>query len=299
MTNFAKRTMMEQNIIQSIPSEGPPAKKQGTGNTFDDDYEPVRPAMKNQQKSNEGYPQPPVGGQYDNFAEAQSYDDSGNPAFQGSRQGSSIGMTNRSTRMMAQQNYRMSQGQQSRKSNARSVYDGSDTSATVHQRGTTSDRAQRAKNGMSNTGPQSQYYMINSNGTQKQGAMTNVPVSTKKKSSSSNYTGQGMSNNHKQMNYAGSLSGSLQHNKDGLVDSQSYNKSPMLNTGKKMSNTSLQRGYNRSNGPQGNQNTQARTAANWMQKQAPTLSPTRNGREISSRINTEDVVGGKDSMIGS
>ena len=63
MTNFAKRTMMEQNIIQSIPSEGPPRKQgNGSGNTFDDDYEPVRPSMRNQQKTSEGYPQPPIGG---------------------------------------------------------------------------------------------------------------------------------------------------------------------------------------------------------------------------------------------
>ena len=49
MTNFAKRTMQEQNMIQSIPSEGPHNKRITQSNTFDDDYEPVRPSMlKNQ-----------------------------------------------------------------------------------------------------------------------------------------------------------------------------------------------------------------------------------------------------------
>ena len=49
MTNFAKRSMIEQNLVQTIPSEGPP-RRQGTmthQNTFDDDYEPVRPSMQN------------------------------------------------------------------------------------------------------------------------------------------------------------------------------------------------------------------------------------------------------------
>jgi len=46
MTNFAKRSLIEQNLIQTIPSEGPP-RRQGTlnSNTYDDDYEPVRPSM--------------------------------------------------------------------------------------------------------------------------------------------------------------------------------------------------------------------------------------------------------------
>ena len=46
MTNFAKRSMIEQNLIHTIPSEGP-ARRQATmtQNTFDDDYEPVRPSM--------------------------------------------------------------------------------------------------------------------------------------------------------------------------------------------------------------------------------------------------------------
>jgi hypothetical protein len=50
------------------------------------------------------------------------------------------------------------------------------------------------------------------------------------------------------MSYVGSMSGPLQ---DKSMIEPGYQKSPMLNTGKKMSNTSLQRGYNnRSSAPQ-------------------------------------------------
>lgn len=61
-----------------------------------------------------------------------------------------------------------------------------------------------------------------------------IPVQTnKKKGSNSSYA-------PKQMNYVGSLAGSLQDAKNGTVDHHAnYNKSPMLHTGKKMSNTSL------------------------------------------------------------
>ena len=58
LTNFAKRSMLEQNLIQSIPSDAH-VRRQGTinnnSNTFDDDYEPVRPAMKNGQEGGNQY----------------------------------------------------------------------------------------------------------------------------------------------------------------------------------------------------------------------------------------------------
>ena len=54
MTNFAKRTMQEQNMIQSIPSEGPHNKRITQSNTFDDDYEPVRPSMQKNQAYESG-----------------------------------------------------------------------------------------------------------------------------------------------------------------------------------------------------------------------------------------------------
>ena len=60
-----------------------------------------------------------------------------------------------------------------------------------------------------------------------------IPVQTnKKKGSNSSYA-------PKQMNYVGSLAGSLQDAKNGTIQNANYNKSPMLHTGKKMSNTSL------------------------------------------------------------
>lgn len=67
-------------MVSSIPSDGNPGlKKTGTltANTFDDDYEPVRPSMANQ-STNDGYPAP---GQptYNNFneneEEEESYDE--------------------------------------------------------------------------------------------------------------------------------------------------------------------------------------------------------------------------------
>ena len=99
-------------------------------------------------------------------------------------------------------------------------------------------------------------------------------------------------------NYAGSLSGSLQ---DKQILEPGFQKSPMLNTGKKLSNNSLTRGYNRSSAPQGGPpkftqpHNPARTAANWMAKQPP-LSLTRNPREISGRINTGGIAAGENLL---
>lgn len=112
MTNFAKRSMIERDMTSSIPSgtEGSIRRENTTGGTFDDDYEPARPSMRgNSGDGNDGYEHgtyedPPGGG--------EGYDE----PLSGSRQSSSIGMINRQARMLAQQNYRMSQGQ-SRKSN--------------------------------------------------------------------------------------------------------------------------------------------------------------------------------------
>ena len=51
MTNFAKRSMLENNMVSSYPSDAPPPRQGKTNNnTFDDDYEPVRPAMRNGQE---------------------------------------------------------------------------------------------------------------------------------------------------------------------------------------------------------------------------------------------------------
>merc|ERR1711893_509159 len=61
----------------------------------------------------------------------------------GSRQSSSIGMINRQARMLAQQNYRMSQGQ-SRKSNQRSIYIDTPSGIPVPTRGTTTERQTRS-----------------------------------------------------------------------------------------------------------------------------------------------------------
>ena len=47
-----------------------------------------------------------------------------------------------------------------------------------------------------------------------------------------------MAHGAKHMNYVGSMSGSLQNNKEQL-EPPNFNKSPMLNTGKKLSNTTL------------------------------------------------------------
>ena len=112
-------------------------------NTFDDDYEPVRPSMTAQgpEPADEGYGH----NQYENFEETQSYEGNATGPLQGSRQSSSIGIVNRSTRMVAQQNYRVSQGQ-SRKGNARSIYDNNEipTGMPVPQRGTTTERGSRS-----------------------------------------------------------------------------------------------------------------------------------------------------------
>ena len=89
-------------MITSIPSEGHPRRQQtlNNNNTFDDDYEPARPQMKNthpqQRAENFNNTQSTV---YDNF-DNEVYDMQA-PNFQGSRQSSSIGNVNRSTRMMA------------------------------------------------------------------------------------------------------------------------------------------------------------------------------------------------------
>jgi len=81
MTNFAKKAIFEQNMVTSIPSDGQPHRG-GTvtsANTFDDDYEPVRPSMNTQQSSGntEGYPLP-IPPSYEHFNESnESYDDNG------------------------------------------------------------------------------------------------------------------------------------------------------------------------------------------------------------------------------
>jgi len=99
-------------------------------------------------------------------------------------------------------------------------------------------------------------------------------MSQKKKGASSNYIHGGPPIRGNMSGYVGSMSGSLQDNVKA-DQALSFQKSPMLNTGKKMSNTSLQRGYNRSSAPQGNilsskgngiPNPAHRTAANWMAK---------------------------------
>ena len=182
-------------------------------NTFDDDYEPVRPSMRGNQGQVNEESEHSVPSAYHNFEQTgQSYDEQNN--MQGSRQSSSIGMVNRSTRMMAQQNYRMSQGN-SRKSNQRSIYDGSEppSGVPIPQRGTTTDRGSRSgvKNnpiGINNHPSNgNQYYMVNQSGSTK--GQNIIPVQ-KKKGSSSNFV-----NSNKQMNYVGSLQGSLQ-DKNGL-----------------------------------------------------------------------------------
>ena len=78
----------------------------------------------------------------------------------------------------------------------------------------------------------------------------------------------------------GSMSGQL---RDG-----DFTKSPSMNTGGKMSNSSLQGGPNRASMPRGDgmNGSGARTTTNWMQKQPP-LSPTRNTRDVQSRIRTD------------
>ena len=111
MTNFAKRSMIERDMTSSIPSgtEGSIRRENTTGGTFDDDYEPARPSMRgNSGDGNDGYEH----GTYEDPPGGEGYDE----PLSGSRQSSSIGMINRQARMLAQQNYRMSQGQ-SRKSN--------------------------------------------------------------------------------------------------------------------------------------------------------------------------------------
>ena len=82
------------------------------------------------------------------------------------------------------------------------------------------------------------------------------------------------------MNYMGSMSGQL---KDG-----DFTKSPSMNTGAKMSNSSLQGGLNRASMPRTDplNAVGARTTTNWMNKQPP-LSPSRNTREVQSRIHSE------------
>ena len=68
----------------------------------------------------------------------------------------------------------------------------------------------------------------------------------------------------------------------------------MLNTGKKMSNTSLgQRQYNRTSAPQGAPKNlmdpkAARTGSSWMQNQPP-LSPSRN-TNLSSKGITDNII---------
>ena len=135
----------------------------------------------------------------------------------------------------------MSQGSHTRKSGGnaggRSFYDAALTSDNnapsgipIPQRGTTTDRSRGlAKN---------QYY----NNVLQQNS-NNIPVSTtqKKKGANSSYVhgggGGGPPPRGNMSSYVGSMSGSLQDNVK--VDPLSFQKSPMLNTGKKMSNTSL------------------------------------------------------------
>ena len=109
----------------------------------------------------------------------------------------------------------------------------------------------------------------------------------RKKGASSNYTQGAPQTKH--MGYTNSMSGQLQE-KGGVLDQNSFVKSPLLNTGKKMSNTSLQRGYNRSSAPrvdQLNNAAGARTTTNWMHKQPP-LSPNRNVRDMQNRLKQEN-----------
>ena len=72
MTNFAKKAIIEQNMIQSIPSDSGPSLRTTGGpfnnsNTFDDDYEPVRPSMNIHQNQalTDAYP-PPMPPSYEN-----------------------------------------------------------------------------------------------------------------------------------------------------------------------------------------------------------------------------------------
>ena len=92
MTNFAKRTMIEQNIIHAIPTE---ASQLATGKTFDDDYEPARPSMRGGVAETEPFAPGHAYEQSDETGEV--YDDS----LPDSRQSSSIGMMNsRQARMV-------------------------------------------------------------------------------------------------------------------------------------------------------------------------------------------------------
>ena len=45
MTNFAKRTIIEQNMVPVGVASEAPWRQNTAGSTFDDDYEPVRPSM--------------------------------------------------------------------------------------------------------------------------------------------------------------------------------------------------------------------------------------------------------------
>jgi hypothetical protein len=106
MTNFAKKAIFEQNMVTSIPIDGNPSRggTVNSANTFDDDYEPVRPSMNTMQQAGnaEGYP-PPNPPAYEHYNESnESYDDNGAAHLPQSRQSNSIGVVNRSTRMMAQ-----------------------------------------------------------------------------------------------------------------------------------------------------------------------------------------------------
>ena len=108
-------------------------------------------------------------------------------------------MINRQARMLAQQNYRMSQGQ-SRKSNQRSIYIDTPSGIPVPTRGTTTERQTRSgsKNMGINPGNPNQYYMVN---TQSQSTQGNIIPVAKKRGANSNYPPT------KQMNYMGSMSG--------------------------------------------------------------------------------------------
>ena len=110
---------------------------------------------------------------------------------------------------------------------------------------------------------------------------------------------RGHNTNHphgaKQMNYMNSGNGTASLQEGELT------KSPALNAGAKMSNSSLQGGLNRTSMPRekGQLNTQgARTTTGWMQKQMP-MSPSRNSNDPDGRIRAEIADGMNSSQHSS
>jgi len=134
MTNFAKRSMIERDMVSSIPTTNSLRRADTQGENFDDEMEPSRPSMAGpggESDGEEGYEE----GQYGD-ENGEGY---GDEQMSGARQSSSIGMINRQARMLAQQNYRMSGGQ-SRKSNSKSIYTDTPGGLPVAYRGTTTER---------------------------------------------------------------------------------------------------------------------------------------------------------------